>query len=217
MPDKDDTSALRYFVGIDLGQTTDPTAIAVLERPRITARTPRHERRPDYALRHLQRFPLATPYTQVVEDVIKMLQTPPLPGCMVAVDQTGVGRPVVEMLARAMRGKVRCHLLPITITAGSKVSHGGDGSLHVSKQILVGHLQVLFQAQRLHIAKALPDAAVLVKELENFRVKITAGAKQEAYSAWREGDHDDLVLAAALAAYVGEETLPKPGDRPGRP
>jgi hypothetical protein len=70
----------------------------------------------------------------------------------------------------------------------------------------VSALQLLLQSRRLHIARSLEHAATLVKELENFRVKITAAAR-ETYEAWREGQHDDLVLAAALAAWMGEETL----------
>jgi hypothetical protein len=41
---------------------------------------------------------------------------------------------------------------------------------------------------------------VLVKELMNFRVKITAHAN-DTYDAWREETHDDLVLALAMACW----------------
>jgi hypothetical protein len=73
----------------------------------------------------------------------------------------------------------------------------------VPKKELVSVLQVLLQSKRLQVARALPMAAVLVKELECFRVKFTPSAN-ETFEAWRERDHDDLVLAAALAAWVGE-------------
>jgi hypothetical protein len=43
---------------------------------------------------------------------------------------------------------------------------------------------------------------VLAQELSLFRVKITLAAN-ETFEAWRERDHDDLVLALALALYVG--------------
>jgi hypothetical protein len=46
-------------------------------------------------------------------------------------------------------------------------------------------------------------AAVLVRELENFRVKIT-GTANETFEAWREAQYDDLVLAAALACWLAE-------------
>ena len=41
----------------------------------------------------------------------------------------------------------------------------------------------------------------LKKELLNFRVKINISTSHDSYEAWREGDHDDLVLAVALACW----------------
>jgi hypothetical protein len=43
---------------------------------------------------------------------------------------------------------------------------------------------------------------VLTGELETFQVKITAAAN-DVYGTWREGTHDDMVLATALAAWYG--------------
>ena len=78
---------------------------------------------------------------------------------------------------------------------------------------VVGVLQVLLQTRRLQIPRSLPEAAVLVKELENFKAKISLAQKDEVES-WREGDHDDLVLAVALAAWFGELALPGLEDPP---
>ena len=47
----------------------------------------------------------------------------------------------------------------------------------------------------------IPELETLSKELEAFRTKVTAD-RNETFSAWREKDHDDLVLAAALAIWV---------------
>ena len=103
------------------------------------------------------------------------------------------------------RARPRATIRPITITAGHDAVPDGAG-WHVPKKELVGVLQVLLQSHRLHVARALPMAAVLVKELESFRVKITAAAN-ETFEGWRERDHDDMVLAVALAAWVGEHAL----------
>jgi hypothetical protein len=126
---------------------------------------------------------------------------------MLVVDQTGVGRAVVDMLTAAMAGRVNCQFLPVTITAGEAVTVGEAGQVRVPKKELVGVLQVLLQTRRLRVAASLPDAATLVRELETFRVKITAAAN-ETFGAWREGQHDDLVLAVGLAAWMGERCLP---------
>ena len=208
--------AVRHFVGVDLGQVHDFTALAVLEQPVVWAHDPPARRRPAYALRHLQRLPLGTPYPEVVRSVVALLQTPALSGATLGVDQTGVGRAVVDLLAEALRGRVTCMFFPVTLTAGHAVTGGEDGGLHVPKRELIGTLQLLLQTRRLLVARALPEAAVLVEELENFRVKITT-ARNETFESWREGQHDDLVLAAALAAWLGEQALPAPDDGPDEP
>ncbi len=46
----------------------------------------------------------------------------------------------------------------------------------------------------------------MIEELQNFKVKFTR-AGNDTYEAWRESDHDDLVLAAAMAAWFGEKKL----------
>ena len=39
----------------------------------------------------------------------------------------------------------------------------------------------------------------------HFKVKIDPQTAHDSYSAWREADHDDLVLAVALACWLGEK------------
>jgi hypothetical protein len=189
-----------YIVGLDLGQTADFTALAVLERPTAL-------RKGDsvvYAMRHLRRFALGTPYTEIVPAVAKLVDAPPLTGHVsLVVDQTGVGRAVVDMFRRS----AQCQVVPVTITCGQQVTETEDRCWHVPKKELVTSLQLLLQSRRLQIARTLPEAATLVRELENFRVKITLAAN-ETFGAWREGQHDDLVLAAALAAWQAERTRP---------
>ena len=64
-------------------------------------------------------------------------------------------------------------------------------------------LQVLPQAGPLKIAEGLLGAEKLLKELLNFKVKISDSA-QDLYGLWRQGTHDDLVLSVALACYYAE-------------
>jgi hypothetical protein len=60
----------------------------------------------------------------------------------------------------------------------------------------------------LKVADSLSETPVLVRELLNFQVKITPAAN-EAFGTWREGAHDDLVLAVAIAAWAAER-CPEP-------
>src|SRR6266852_3369831 len=102
-----------YFIGLDLGQAQDFTALAVLERPLVAPRDPPAKRRPAYALRHLQRFPLGTHYGEITQTLRGLLQKPPLPGAFLVVDQTAVGRAVVDLLADGLRHNVTCKFCPI--------------------------------------------------------------------------------------------------------
>ena len=50
------------------------------------------------------------------------------------------------------------------------------------------------------IAEGMRDGAALVNEMAEMRVKRT-GSARERYGVWRIGEHDDLVLAVALACW----------------
>jgi hypothetical protein len=159
----------------------------------------------------LHRFALGTPYPEVIRSVVGLLRTPPLSGAVLVVDQTGVGRAVVELLLDGLRGRVTCTVQMVTLTTGHGITAGEGCGLLVPKKELVGALQVLLQTRRIQIASGLAEAPLLVKELENFRVNVTL-ARNDSPESWREGQHDDLVLAAALAAWLGERALPPPED-----
>jgi len=48
---------------------------------------------------------------------------------------------------------------------------------------------------------------VLAREMAEMRVKITPSGNEQ-YGAWREGEHDDLVLAVALACWGARKAYP---------
>jgi hypothetical protein len=189
-----------YFIGLDLGQASDYTALAVLERS-VVALDQACPPEPAYSLRHLKRFALGTPYTAIVPSVARLAASPSLEGrCTLVVDQTGVGRPVVDMLRDA---PVPARIVPVTITGGNAVTVTEDGSHHVPKKELVTRLQLLLQSRRLKVPRTLREVDILVKELKDFQVRITAAA-HETFGTWREGQHDDLVLAVALSGWFAE-------------
>jgi hypothetical protein len=183
---------------LDLGKAQDFTALAVLERVRKADPARPDQAVSHYGVRALKRWTLGTSYTVIVAELAGMVSKPPLRGSMLAIDQTGVGMAVVDMVKAAGLSVV---LHPILITAGHEISHEG-GSWHVPKKELVSVLQVLLQQRRLKIAQ-LPERELLLKELQAFRVKVTVNAN-ETFESWRERDHDDLVLAVALAAWLAE-------------
>jgi hypothetical protein len=197
---------LKYYLGLDLGQAQDYTALAVAERKSFNYTFPNEQ----YHVRHLQRFKLGTSYPLIVEKVKAMYEKPPLRGqAALVVDATGVGRPVVDLFK-----KEGLRPTAVTITGGSSVNVASIG-YHVPKRDLVTNLQVLLQSGRLKIAGQLPESRTLTDELLNFKVKIDIRTAHDSYEAWREGVHDDLVLAVALACWYAEKRkivapIPKP-------
>jgi len=103
-----------FYLGLDLGQRRDPSAIAVVERGRDQR----------LLVRHLERIPLGTSYPRVVARVKKLLALDELRGnCSVAADAAGVGAQVMDMLRDARLG---CDIASVTITSGEKESQSGQ-------------------------------------------------------------------------------------------
>lgn len=189
-------------VGIDIGQAHDPTAVAVVTRITTTTANPalidaNPEPHPRFEVQHLERLRLGMPYPAQVDAIEAMLTRPPLNrlGPRVLVDYTGVGRPVFDMFAgrHALR-----RAQGVVITGGRDTTRHGPG-WSVPKGELVSKLQALLHSGQLRIAASLPDAAVLMRELQDFRVRFTESGNAT-FNA-REGAHDDLVLALALAVF----------------
>lgn len=192
----------KYCVGVDLGQSFDPTAICVVEK--ITKgiasswRAKGYRGKTYYHVRHLERLPLNVSYIEQVEYINRLLRQPPLDdpkhflGCFV--DYTGVGRAVFDIFKKARIPKLE----GVTITAGSDTRRSG-GVYSVPKTELVSKVQAEFHNDSLKIAPELDDAKALLRELQDFRVKFTS-AGNATFGA-RNGAHDDLVLSLALALF----------------
>jgi hypothetical protein len=102
-----------YLLGLDLGQAQDYTALVIVER-----QGDRNDAR--YDVRHIERYPLGTPYPVIVEKVSRMYGHPSLDDGRVSlvVDATGCGRPVVDLLKM-------CSPLAVSIHGGDKVHRDG--------------------------------------------------------------------------------------------
>jgi hypothetical protein len=171
-----------WFVGVDLGQSQDFTAIAALERAELTGEYDpamcAWRREVALRLRYLERVPLGTPYPDIVKRVKRTTRAPELDGrCHVAVDATGVGRPVVDLLRRAGLGAT---ILPAIFTGGAAESLN-KGYYGVPKRDLVTGLQVLLQRGALQIAAGLKHAAELVEELAGMRVKVGSEGREPSF------------------------------------
>jgi hypothetical protein len=209
---------MTFFIGVELGQVSDVTAIAVVQS--LTLKILRTEKvlsdrwvdmhpvyqAPDgsetrehppvnFALRHLERIPAGVSYPEIVKKVESLhsrLESP-----AVILDATGVGKAAVELFRHS-----NFNLSILTLMAGDQMVQDGR-SYRVPKRDVISTTQVQLQTSRLKIARTLPHASLLARELVNFRVRVVAKASEDALD-WREGPDDDLVLALAIAAWEAE-------------
>jgi hypothetical protein len=209
---------MTFFIGVELGQVSDMTAVAVVESltlPYLRTEKIRHRRwvdvhpvyrAPDgsetrdhppvnFALRHLERILPGTGYPEIVSRVEALHRR--LRNTTVLVDATGVGRAAVELFQKS-----GFSISVLTLTAGDQTTQDGS-SYRIPKRDVISSTQVLLQTGRLKIVRSLPHASLLARELVNFRFKV-GREKGDDTADWREGPDDDLVLALAIAAWEAE-------------
>jgi hypothetical protein len=196
----------RYVLAVDLGQSSDPTAIAVLHAQRAQhIRVDGHisDGGQTIDVRYLQRLPLLLAYPEQCAEVAKLLARPPLASgnTELVIDETGVGRAVGDLFDGAGMAPTK-----ITITAGSEATLHGLRRWRVAKGILISTLDAYLHTGELRFAADLIEAGTMKDELQDFRRKVSAAGRFQ-YEA-RVGKHDDLVLAVAIGLWVA--TRPKP-------
>lgn len=180
-----------FWLGFDCGQAQDYSALSILRNEGIR-----------YDVVHLERLPLDMPYPKQVEHIFQIMNREPLDtaGKTLAIDYTGVGRPVIDLALQ--RG---LYPIGIAITGGNEATWDEKRTrATVPKRDLISTLQVFAQNDRLKIAKGLSSGPILAQELQSFKVKIDSRTAHESYGSWREGEHDDLILATAVALWTAE-------------
>ena len=203
---------LCYVVGVDLGKSQDFTALAVdqvsefeirsMERTTFEpfAIAVRTEKTVLHRVRNVARLPAGTSYPDIfraVQGVMGQLEASRR-GNQLVVDATGVGRPVVDGMEDAGMKPVA-----VTITGGREVHQVGARDFTVPKRLLASTLDIAFHQDRLQITKDAQHSEVLRGELATFSSKVSVGGT-ETFEHWRESQHDDLVLAVAMAVWRGE-------------
>jgi Terminase RNaseH-like domain len=194
-----------FYIGVDLGQKLDYTAIAIVEREDARGYAGQPVPPMRLLLRRVHRVPLGTPYPRVVELIRDVTCERVLAGqCALVVDGTGVGAPVVDMLRAA---GLRCELTAVTITGGDRETRRGSRDVGVPKRDLIAGVQLALEKGELRIARRMKELEALVRELAAMKIGGEGGDG---------GEHDDLVIALALACWrarrrqngYGEQRLP---------
>jgi len=192
----------RFYLGLDLGQSRDYSAIAVAERRvELTGRrnriTYQDETETRIILSDLERIPLRTPYPDVVEIVRAVTQRYRGRSLQIVMDATGVGAAVRDMLARA---QLRVSVFGVTITGGDRVTAAWNG-YHVPRVDLLANLRVLLEKRMLEVT----DTG---REAENLRHELVRWSR-------RRATRDDLIFATALACWKANgQTLSMYGPAP---
>jgi hypothetical protein len=91
------TPGTHFFLGLDLGQRHDFTALAILDRTvSLTGHTDpvtfQRETTTSLCFRHLHRYPAGTPYTTITAHLARLVSSPQLSGrSTLVLDATGIG------------------------------------------------------------------------------------------------------------------------------
>ncbi len=138
-------------------------------------------------LRHLERLPVETTYPKTVDRIATLLGQPEIKdgekcgGGQVVLDITGSGRAVLGLFERA---DIRPVVVRITGAGQREEQVKPTWDWHVPKIELVGALRVVFEAERLKMAKDLELVPTLLNELREFKMRPTR-IDTEPSSIWR--------------------------------
>ena len=212
---------MKYIVGIDLGQLSDRAALSVIERKVSADRAAPLT----YQCKWLQVWNPGTQHPKIVDDAVHVIKTllagTPAPvlyrstniqsarpreaGVSVALDTTVVGASIGIMFESQFKA-LGVRTTRFTITAGTQVAREAQ-PWRVPKRDLGSVMRVLLEGRRISFAPGLQHGAELIRELSNFKIDKATGDDNQI--DWRTREHDDLVLATALACWLSEHGMPK--------
>ena len=187
----------RLFIGLDLGQQYDYTALVALSSEMVANRDLK------YTVEYIHRYPLKMSYPDMtasvgrfIDDLRSRRYSP-----ILVVDYTGVGAPVYDMLS-----KQGCKPVAFTITGGNQPNIKNKFKVSVPKIDMVACLQVAIQNKKLKIPSTLKELKQLKAEIQNFHMKISAGASTS-FGALRDSVHDDIVMSLCMVLWYAEYLL----------
>lgn len=222
---------ITYFIGLDLGREQDYTAWAVLERRRSywcesLGKYILHDKDYDWdydkrkeklGLIGLSQVPLHTSWGKVAKELEGLIKrcfgkekdSKVETSVQVWVDASGLGSPVMEGFIEPVIGEYEnCSMYPVKIVPGEE-GYNSD-SQTVSKIHLIDNALVMREKGEFGIAKDLRNKPIMdlfEKQVQDFRRKEGKRAGTIRYEAI-EGEHDDLVIAFALACLGVKQVEP---------
>jgi hypothetical protein len=199
----------KYFaMALELGKTTEGTAIAMMERldppdsPGPPMAPPAKAR---YELKGIQRFPPDQGYGQITAKTLELIEEAKGKSQQEhkrsmnfdlswILDQTAVGKPVVDLVLEKLGHPFAYRV----IFAGSHTERESDGLHFISKHLLISEIEALLEEGRLKFSADDTLADDLKEGLLNYKQQSSQTVTPD-IDPWRDQPHDDLVLAVGLA------------------
>lgn len=217
------THIKQAILGLDLGQSQDPTAAALLLNIDQTKSLHNwiddtHPKTNHWRLASTKVWPLDTPYTQVATHLYNICETikaqhPTTPLILLA-DATGIGRPTLEIIYKEFtsHGKPNpARIEGIVFTGGTTVTEAKHPALpvdlfQVPKLDLIQTLLQAIESNQLQPAPGLANRHILEAQLKSLRYansRLTGQTTVEvAHSTTTpEIANADLVMALAMATW----------------
>ena len=205
--------APKWNLGLDLGERQDHSALVIndLEWQSLGRcyTTYAYKFAPILTVRSMERFPLSTGYQNIpliIAERVRQIdehqrqRTPHVPANIeLVVDAGGPGGPMVDIL-RAMAPE-NLDIKPVIITSGTGVTRHKGGYQGVPRRDLVTRLIQMIATGCLQCPASMPNAVIWHNEL----LSLSRSNTHPGVS----GEHDDLTLAAALAAWAATREAPE--------
>ena len=192
------TGYVRYWVGADLGQANDYSAVCVIKDQalpvsdgnRIVVGT--RERTVVYA----DKFK-GVSYVDVIDHLIKVRNASPFGGkSELVIDGTSIGRVVSDML-----WEQGVDHNAVQMTGGQEWRRSGR-YVNASKTLMIDNLAVLFAAGELKFAHDLHLRSEIAEDLASFSTQTTAAGNQIITQSRNASGHGDLGISLIVAGFA---------------
>jgi hypothetical protein len=206
------------FCGLDLGRYTDFCALSMMTRELsidsgsgLPVRD--HRGNPHYfwQIRALRRWPLRTPYSEVIKQVVRNVTRPDInPRPRLVVDHSGVGTAILDQVRHALSSYQDLEVWGITITAGDTWKMTAFRTINVAKTQLTSNLAEALGNERVYVCpradgSKMENQEILERELAAFKIRVSKTGYQSVEAMG--SDHDDCAVSIALPLWLGNQNF----------
>ena len=190
----------RYWIGADLGQANDYSAVCVIKDQQLPTydgiRVTLGAR--NRTIVYADKF-RGVSYVDVVDHLIKLRNAPPFGGkSELVIDGTSIGRVVSDML-----WEQGVDHAAVQMTGGQEWRRSGR-YVNASKTLMIENLAVLFAAGELTFAHDLPLRKEIEEDLASFTTQTTAAGNQIITQSRNASGHGDLGIGLIVAGFASQ-------------